>query len=190
MDYIKIYNRLICKAKLEKRKKGFGIYYDAHHIIPKCMGGSGDPRNTNHENIVLLTVREHYLAHWLLHRSFPKNIKLVYAFHKMSMRDKGSLIKNNRAIDEAKQAYIEALKNRIPWNKGKKFPGLTNSGSFHKGMITWNKGTLKKEETREIQRQSAKNRPVVQCPYCKKVANKSNMIQWHFDNCKSKHNID
>jgi hypothetical protein len=36
MNYLKIYNIIIEKAKLEERKKGCGVYYELHHIIPKC----------------------------------------------------------------------------------------------------------------------------------------------------------
>jgi 5-methylcytosine-specific restriction endonuclease McrA len=39
------------------------VYYEAHHIIPRALGGSDNP-----ENLVLLTEREHYLCHRLLVR--------------------------------------------------------------------------------------------------------------------------
>ena len=38
-----------------------GQYYERHHITPKCMGGLN-----NQENLIYLTAREHYVAHWLL----------------------------------------------------------------------------------------------------------------------------
>jgi len=186
MDYLKIYNRLVCKCKLEKRTKNKEVYYESHHIVPICLGGIGDRRNTNNKNIVLLTIREHILAHWLLHRSFPENKKLTYAFHLMCIKDKNTGRHSIRISVEAKQCYIESIKNRIPWNKDKKFPHKVNSGSFFIGMNTWNKELKTSEKTKIAQSESAKNRPLAQCPHCKKIANKSNMIQWHFDNCKYK----
>ena len=45
MNYIKIYNKLIIKAKSENRKKFDSVYYEAHHIQPKSFGGKGDGRN-------------------------------------------------------------------------------------------------------------------------------------------------
>ena len=40
MNYKKVYDALIIKAQNENRIKGQGIYYETHHIIPKCYGGS------------------------------------------------------------------------------------------------------------------------------------------------------
>lgn len=40
-------------------------YTEDHHIIPKSLGGS-DSR----DNIITLTAREHYIAHWLLWKSY------------------------------------------------------------------------------------------------------------------------
>lgn len=73
MNYIKIYNKLIIKAKLESRKKSDDVYYEAHHIKPKSFGGKGDGRNTVHPNIVLLTPKEHYIAHLLLVAIYPNS---------------------------------------------------------------------------------------------------------------------
>lgn len=73
MDYKKIYNNLMVKAKGENRIKSSNTYYEAHHIQPKSFGGEGDCRNTMHPNIVLLTPKEHYIAHLLLVAIYPKS---------------------------------------------------------------------------------------------------------------------
>ena len=70
MNYLKIYSSLISKAKTRQ----LDGYKEIHHIIPKCLGG-----NNNKENLVCLTPEEHYLAHQLLHKMFPKNVKLLSA---------------------------------------------------------------------------------------------------------------
>jgi len=59
MDYIKHYNLLIEKAK--KRKRQEGMYYETHHILPRSEGGTDEDTN-----LVRLTGREHYIAHYLL----------------------------------------------------------------------------------------------------------------------------
>lgn len=65
--YGKIYYNLISKAQLENRSKKDG-YFESHHILPKSLGG------TNQKiNLVLLTPREHYIAHLLLVRCVEKN---------------------------------------------------------------------------------------------------------------------
>jgi hypothetical protein len=63
VDYQKIYNNLIQKAISDNRLKGKTIYYEAHHIIPTCMGGTGTNKQwKTHSNIVLLTAKEHFIA--------------------------------------------------------------------------------------------------------------------------------
>lgn len=58
MNYQKIYNDLISRAQA---RESLSEYKETHHIIPRCMGGSDDK-----ENLVELTGREHFIAHWLL----------------------------------------------------------------------------------------------------------------------------
>jgi hypothetical protein len=57
MNYSSHYNLLIERAKV----RTLNCYKEAHHIIPKCLGGTDDPTN-----LVNLTAREHYIAHLLL----------------------------------------------------------------------------------------------------------------------------
>lgn len=59
------------KAKQEDRKKSSEVYYEAHHIKPKSFGGEGNCKNISHYNIVLLTPKEHYIAHLLLVNIYP-----------------------------------------------------------------------------------------------------------------------
>lgn len=70
MKYEKIYIDLINNA----RQKTYTGYCENHHIIPKSIGGSDEVGN-----LVLLSAREHFVAHQLLVKIFPKNDKLVYA---------------------------------------------------------------------------------------------------------------
>jgi hypothetical protein len=75
MNYEKIYNQIIQRAKDEARKKvKGGVYYEGHHIIPKCMGGTNDDNN-----LVYLTAKEHYMAHRLLCEIYPDNRNLQIA---------------------------------------------------------------------------------------------------------------
>jgi hypothetical protein len=59
--YTNTYNKIIKRAQQENRKKSKESYYELHHIVPRCMGGADDK-----DNLVLLTAREHYIAHQLL----------------------------------------------------------------------------------------------------------------------------
>lgn len=87
MDYKHHYEKLISTRKNRFLKEG--EYYEKHHILPKCIGGSDDQ-----DNLIYLTAREHYIAHWLLIKFNPDIWKLYFAFFKMSKTNN----KNGRII--------------------------------------------------------------------------------------------
>ena len=62
MLYHGLYYGIIKNAKKAQRVKGKGIYYESHHIVPKCLNGS----NASY-NLVLLTGREHFVCHYFLY---------------------------------------------------------------------------------------------------------------------------
>jgi len=86
MNYQLVYHNIINRARLENRRKynkcnSNYVYYEAHHVIPKCIGGKGRTSDWRwHKNIVLLTPREHFICHWLLTEIYPNNIKLASCF--------------------------------------------------------------------------------------------------------------
>lgn len=69
----KTYKKLIDYAKNEVRVKGGEEYYELHHIVPVFLGGTNDK-----SNLILLTLYEHVLAHYLLAIENENN-KKVYA---------------------------------------------------------------------------------------------------------------
>lgn len=106
MNYQAHYNRLIETRKHREREEG--KYHERHHIIPKSMGGL----NTD-DNLIYLTAREHFLAHWLLCR-IHKNSRFArqasVAFHSIctfrnSANQKSSKIKiSSRIYAEARES--------------------------------------------------------------------------------------
>lgn len=84
MDYLKVYNQLVEKAKNESRVKSLETYYENHHIKPKSLYPELDK---DLDNLVLLTPREHYIAHWLLTKIYPVK-SMAYAF--LAMCNKSS----------------------------------------------------------------------------------------------------
>ena len=53
-------------------------YIESHHILPQSMGGSNDD-----DNLVKLSARQHYLAHWMLWKAY-KSKEMTFAFFSMS----------------------------------------------------------------------------------------------------------
>lgn len=116
MNYQLIYNQLIEKAQIESRKKNTGVYYELHHIIPKCLNGTDEK-----DNLILLTAREHLICHKLLCEIYPDNPKLIYALWGM-MNQKSPNHERDykigaREYERARILIVEILKIK---NKGKK----------------------------------------------------------------------
>ena len=106
MNHQKIYESIIQNAKFLNRKKvrkydSKYIYYENHHILPKCLDGSNDK-----ENLVLLTAREHYLCHKLLTYIYSKNWKIMLSFHRMTFDKKG-----RHNISSRDYAYAKKIKS-------------------------------------------------------------------------------
>lgn len=80
MIYSDLYNEIINDAlKRGLDKKKLEGYFERHHIIPRCMGGTNDK-----SNLVLLTAREHYICHKDLYLNNQDNNMLFYAWFMMS----------------------------------------------------------------------------------------------------------
>lgn len=104
--YSQWYSNLIHKAK--SRKLENTIYKESHHIIPKSLGGDDSPNN-----LVELTLREHYIAHLLLSKMYGGEAarKMYYALWIMLLQEKK---KGSRIFEMYRQKYIdEALKKQI-----------------------------------------------------------------------------
>lgn len=165
MDYSIIYDKLILKAKTEERSKGSGIYYERHHIIPKCIGGTD-----NKSNLVLLTAKEHYVAHKLLCEIYPLDNSLRTALwlfcngydnksrraYKVSsyeydrIKQEISLIASERS-KARKGKYSLETRNKISQsNKGKVFTEehKKNLSEACIGRKPWNTGKRHSEETK------------------------------------------
>lgn len=108
MNYKNIYNKLITKAKSEIRVKSDTVYYEAHHIKPRSFGDEGDCRNTNHPNIVLLTPKEHYLAHVLLVAIYPNSPAMHKALWNMcNLKKNVRYIPSTKTYCKIRQEYIK-----------------------------------------------------------------------------------
>lgn len=146
---------LVNTRKQMNRNKGDGGIYDSHHIVPKCMGGSN-----NASNKVLLTPREHFIAHLLLSKSVESQyVKKMYCalvrfMGKNSDRSRikinskiyQSIIENNRLHSMGKnnsfygKTHTEETKKLISI-KNKEY-NLLNKNSFY--------GKKHTEETKKI----------------------------------------
>jgi len=217
VNYSRIYNLIIERAKNENRIKGNGIYYERHHIIPKCLGGSNDSKN-----LVLLTGREHFICHHLLVRIHPNNAKLVHAFWLMC--NVKNLSQQNRHIpsasvyqearelnaklgasEETKRKMSRSRTGLIQSAETKQKIGISNSkpkvritcthcgieGGGSSNMQRWHFDNCKKKPGNEnIKRQSSNTGIKTVCPHCNIIGGINIMHRWHFENCKQKNNLE
>ncbi len=91
------YCRIVFNAMNQDRKKGGSIYYEGHHVIPKCLGGANDK-----ENIVLLTGREHFLCHYLLTK-MSNDRRLVFALCRMMQVNQYHVRPPSKLFDRARE---------------------------------------------------------------------------------------
>ena len=136
MDYKKIYQDLM-EARLSVKserivEKRNGSYFERHHILPLSLGGDKSYA-LGSDNIVLLTAREHYLAHrmlWLIYRTR----EMGFAFHKMVF---SSSPLQKRRFDA--KAYEAAKLAMSQCQRGENNP-MFGKTSWMKGKESVNKG--------------------------------------------------
>jgi hypothetical protein len=173
MEYQKIYNNIIEKArnenriKLQKTNINY-VYYERHHIFPRCLGG-GDEK----ENLVLLTAKEHFICHKLLIKIYPDNRDLSTAYHfmvygnndyKNTSRDYkyarelisglGLSEETKRKISEFNKGKTHTLESRIKMSEALKGKPAPNKGgkmpAFQKKKISdAHKGKKLSDETKK-----------------------------------------
>ena len=107
MNYLKVYCNLIRKAETRTPPEG---YTEKHHIFPKSIFG-------NRGRVVVLTAREHYIAHSLLERICIKRyglkdqrtIKMITAFWCMNNQNTKNEYFNSYLYETLRERYIETV---------------------------------------------------------------------------------
>lgn len=191
MDYEKIYNSLMQSRKsrgLDKSELEFVT--ESHHIVPTCLGGLDLD-----ENKVLLTCREHYLAHLLLTKftTGAEYHKCLYALSAFTMDKFGTRLLNSRQIGKAKEAAY--LANKSLWVQGLHPMQSEESISKMKAATVTRLKALAKEGKLYSQTLDGKvhiaatmrltQSRVHTCPNCGLTGKGQNMYRYHYGNCKS-----
>lgn len=134
MDYQKHYNRLIDMAKMRNKPDG---YTERHHVVPRSMGGLEQK-----SNLVVLTAREHFLAHYLLAKI--NGGSQWYAV--MIFKAGNHRVVNSRLYEIAKTKHALWMSNKF---KGQKLSEAHKS-KIAKSLLgnTRTLGTISSNETR------------------------------------------
>ena len=204
MNYEKLYSKIITRAATlfldRKQEKGIGKYYELHHILPKCLGGSN-----KQNNLVYLTAREHFICHRILTRMHPNHFGILNAYLRMcsGTQSKFKYNPSSRAFQEAKELFAKKIssihkgRKRLPETikrlsqakQGEKNPMFgkcgINSPRFGKPVSEENK-----QKYRNLYKGVKREFKTIQCPYCQLQGKENVMYRWHFKNCKKKKEND
>lgn len=87
------------------------VYYESHHILPKSLYPEFEK---SIENQVLLTAKEHYLAHKYLAKMFPDTV-MVFAFWRLCTDGRGREV----TAEDYEAARLEVAKKSSIMNMGR-----------------------------------------------------------------------
>ena len=139
MNYEKNYYDYVNYVKGLNRFKGDGNYYENHHIKPRSLGG-----DNSKENMVLLTAREHFLAHYLLCK-FTKGVdkkKMVWAFHRLCYSDSSRHVRKESNFKMSSRFYEYLRKEFIKIFEDENYRKRCSERS--KDRVWINNGTISK----------------------------------------------
>ena len=137
-NMLKSYFQIIRKALSENRVKGSGVYYEAHHIIPKSFNKKS--------STVLLIPQEHYECHKILAQELGRHPiygqKMLWAFHRLAYDKQRKLTADQYAearlvlaslwarkkTEEHKQKISEAQKGNTN-NRSRVYKGMKSDMS-------------------------------------------------------------
>lgn len=115
---------------------------EKHHILPKSLGGSNSK-----DNLVLLTPREHFIAHLLLTKMYTgvARQKMLFAFRIMAgtpRRSSTGTPPKGNAIRYINNRLYQQLKEETNKELSKKFTGRIFSDTHRANLSKANKGKI------------------------------------------------
>lgn len=194
-------------AQNRNYSKKSNLYLENHHIIPRSINGNDDSTN-----LVLLTAREHFIAHLLLAKIYKGS--LIYAAwsmshqynkyqkrtHKINSHTYNYLKEKVSKLISVKMSLINKGVPKSKEHKNKIRLALQGKSNCHKGIPKTKQHIDKilktrrnngkpwhSSETKFNISNAIKNLPKLKCPICNKLGSISNMKRWHFNNCKFIH---
>lgn len=168
---IKTGNRPETKKDWNKLKKlGDNRYFEFHHIVPKSISN-----DNSIENLIPLTGREHFLAHYLLTKIYKDgdfHKKMIFAFNMLAHKHSNvnyccEKYFNSRLYEKNRIEFSVTIKEKMTkryisektkYKSSLAKLGQNNPSYKAKGENHWNKGMKRTEESKEKMKNKAKNR--------------------------------
>lgn len=158
--YIKYYNDLVNTRKsrgIDKQgPENNKLYLETHHIKPRCLGG-GD----SEDNLVLLTAKEHILAHKLLSLIYPQEVGLISALFFLTVESRSGKMLSLKESAQLREEYGKAQKERNrKIRESNVYGGYALSEETRIKMSNSRKGRVVSDETRKKISESEKGKVV------------------------------
>ena len=168
MNYLKVYCNLIRKAENRTPPEG---YTEKHHTFPKSIFG-------NNNRVVVLTAREHYIAHALLERICMKRYGLNHIrTQKMTCAHLAMSCKRNPENKYINSYLYENLKIRFSKNNPSHRPEVKEKQK---------NGQLKRWESVDERKNFSENNPSHR-PEVKEKQRKSALERWNKKGAREKY---
>lgn len=152
--YSKWYSAIISNAqnsnrvKLKKNNPDY-VYYERHHIIPKCLAPDKADLKRCPDNGVLLSPREHFICHVLLVKMTTGDVrlKMKWALSNMKRKKTGQETRyiNSRLYEAAKKDLGHTAESRSKMSEQRK----GKSTYWLKGKPAPNRGISHSDETKK-----------------------------------------
>jgi len=156
--YLNWYNKLCFSRQQLNRVKFKAQYFEKHHIIPQSLGG-----NNENSNLVLLTAREHFIAHLLLTKftTGKDHHKMLKAYTFMASKAKHRI--NSKIYETLKKEYSKSMSGENNPQFGKKGTRLGSIASYETRakMSKAHSNRIRKphsKETKQKMSESGKNK--------------------------------
>ena len=165
MNYRKVYGDLIARCRDRDHVDG---YSEIHHIVPKSLGG----HKTDPSNLVSLTAREHFIAHFLLAKIYGGT-----QWHAIKrMRGNDGFYINSRLYEVARKEIAKEV--------GKRMAGVPKTSEQRAKMSASATGRKKSPESVEKTRQALIGRKAT--PEQLAVLNANRHLAWTTEAQKKK----
>jgi hypothetical protein len=205
--YLKRYVKLVSFYKERNWSYKSGLHHE-HHIVPESFGGLDTV-----ENLVVITIREHFILHWMLYKAFPRS-QMTTAFH-MMCHCSGQKI-SSKVYEKLMLEFIErqrettgqrtrklVAEGKHPWQGDGEFQRELANKRVEEGKHPWQgdgelqrKMNLKRVEegTNPFSGPEGNNKRLENgthpsqikkvCPHCNRKFSLGMFVKYHGDKCK------
>lgn len=198
MNYQLIYEKLIERAV---QRKSPAEPFEKHHIIPKHLGGSNKK-----ENLVKLTLREHFVCHLLLAKIHGGGMWfaawIMSNSGKYGSRKYAFIRKHHKTVvskPKSEETKAKMRKPKSPEHRARMseaFRGREQSEEKRRKISEAHKGRVLTEEHKKKIGSAQRGKPNItkmeakECPYCRRSFTPLNFGRYHGEKCKGRKTND